>query len=149
MSDREWSSKVKGGMRGIDSVLIRSLLDACASCGRPDIWERTYQLGYRFSWFEFGLLIKCYSWHKDLDMALDVKKRMETWKVDMNPVIFGALIDLCLKKADSCNGCDNWAEKYYKLAEGLFHEMETLGIAHSIISLSLKIKYNNKISNPE
>lgn len=56
----------------IDGVLLRALLDACAHCGRPDIAERAFVAArrinphFKFSQFEYGLLIKCYSSQRDL-----------------------------------------------------------------------------------
>lgn len=65
----------------------------------------------------------------------------------MNPVIFGALIDLCLKKADSLGDRNTDVENCFSLAQDLFQEMQKLGIGHSIISLSLKIKLCNKLGD--
>ena len=60
----------------IDGVLIRALLDACAHCGRPDLAERIFEMSreiLKFSQFEYGLLIKCYSQQRDLESALRVR----------------------------------------------------------------------------
>ena len=69
----------------------------------------------------------------------------------MNPVIFGSLIDLCLKKADHSSkvGEDEKQQQYFLIAQRLFDEMESLGITHSLISLSLKIKLFNRLGLAE
>lgn len=122
----------------IDGVLIRALLDACAHLGRPDIAEQALSLTQSFfaiGVFEYGLLIKCYSAKRDLQSALKVKERIP--KNALNAVIFGALIDLAIKTQNETK------------AEQLFQEMEEIGIEHSLISLSLKIKLYGRTQKPQ
>ncbi|CAD7941842.1 unnamed protein product [Amoebophrya sp. A120] len=124
----------------IDGVLVRALLDACAHCGRPDLAEQIFELSrdlLKFSQFEYGLLIKCYSQQRDLESAFRVKQRIELDNLPLNAVLFGALIDLCLKMSED------------RKAEELFEEMEAMNIPHSIISMSLKIKMYGRLNKPE
>jgi pentatricopeptide repeat protein len=62
---------------------------------------------------------------------------MEKTGVAGNAIIFGALIDLALKV--------NQEQK----AEDLFTEMENLGIEHTIVSISLKIKMYGRLQRPD
>lgn len=57
--------------------------------------------------------------------------------MQLNAVIFGALIDLSLKVSED------------RKAEELFDEMEALCIPHSIISMSLKIKMYGRLNKPD
>ena len=66
-----------------------------------------------------------------------VKDRMEKSGVGLNAIIFGALIDLALKVSQEHR------------AEELFQEMEALGIPHTIVSISLKIKMYGRLSRPD
>ncbi|CAD7929753.1 unnamed protein product [Amoebophrya sp. A25] len=140
--DRAFADVMKLHQSGnrIDAVLIRALLDACAHCGRPDLAERIFEMSrdiLKFSQFEYGLLIKCYSQQRDLENALRVKQRIEMESLHLNAVIFGALIDLSLKISED------------RKAEELFAEMEALNIPHSIISMSLKIKMYGRLNKPD